>query len=123
MAADLIHWMHTLFLPAAQALHEANWAPAADVYHTRSGWLVKFDLAGVRPEEIQVEVQGRRLTVRGTRRDWCLEEGCRSYQLEISYSDFARTLEFPVEIDSAPIATEYQLGMLLVQIRMEANNP
>ena len=30
------------------------WNPAADVYRTRDGWTVKIDLAGVRPDEIEI---------------------------------------------------------------------
>ena len=30
-------------------IEEKSWNPNADVYRTREGWTVKFDLAGVRP--------------------------------------------------------------------------
>jgi HSP20 family protein len=107
------------FLPGAESFQEVGWRPAADVYRHPNGWLAKFDLAGVRPEEIQVRVQGRRLSVRGVRRDCFLEEGCCYESMEISYSSFERQLEFPVDLDNARISTEYQLGMLLVRIQTE----
>jgi HSP20 family protein len=90
-----------------------------DVYRTRSGWLAKFDLAGIRLEDLQVRVQGRCLSVEGVRRDSFFEEGCHYHSLEISYSQFERQLEFPVDLSQAQISTDYQAGMLLVRIETE----
>ena len=115
MSQDLIRLMHALFLPSA-ASDEAPWAPAADVYRTRRGWLVKFELAGVRPDEIELETAGTALTVRGVRRSSTREEGCCYYRMEIAYSRFERTLELPCDVGRANISTDYRDGMLLVHI-------
>jgi HSP20 family molecular chaperone IbpA len=37
--------------------------------------------------------------------------------MEIAYSHFERLLEFPEDLQDAVIATEYQAGMLLVDIQ------
>jgi len=112
-----------LFLPAAAAFAEIGWRPAADVYRTRSGWLAKFDLAGVRPEDIRLQVQGRTLRVQGFRRDYTQEEDCCYHCLEIAYSQFERQIEFPMSLEQACITTEYQAGMLLVRIQTEGERP
>ena len=119
MAKDLIRLTHTLFLPAAGACQDTRWCPAVDVYRNRHGWLVKFDLAGVRPEDIDLEVSGHRMTVRGVRRDCTSHEGCSYYRLEIAYSHFERSLELPCDLERADITTEYRDGMLLVHIPTE----
>jgi HSP20 family protein len=120
MSKDLVRLMHVLFPTAAPATGSGLWRPAADVYQTRRGWLVKLDLAGVRPEDVTVEVQGRLLRVRGARRDCTVEENCQYYQMEIAYSSFERTLELPCDLERASISTDYRDGMLLVLIRTEA---
>jgi HSP20 family protein len=120
MAGDRVRFMNCFFLPAASELQEIAWQPPADVYRTDRGWLVKLDLAGVRPEDVQVRVQGPTLTVRGQRRDWCTEEGCRHYQMEIAYSSFERRLTLPVNLEAARVRAEHRLGMLLVHIDTEA---
>ncbi|HEV3236886.1 MAG TPA: Hsp20/alpha crystallin family protein [Gemmataceae bacterium] len=119
MGNDLIRLMQTMFLPAAKTVHDVYWQPAADVYRTTKGWLLKFDLAGVSAEDIDVSVEGSRLTVRGARRDWRQDEICNCYLMEITYSHFERTIELPENIQSARIEATHREGMLLIRIHRE----
>lgn len=93
------------------------WRPSADIYRAANGWIVKFDLAGVRTDDIHVHVGLRRLTISGVRRDSMVEEGgCSYYSMEISYSRFERTVDLPSEIRNPRIRTDYRDGILLVRI-------
>jgi HSP20 family protein len=120
MSQDFIRIMHALFLPAAEKCYDSPWCPAADVYRGRHGWLVKFELAGVRAEDIHLEVVGPRMTLRGVRRDCTAAEELHCYRMEIAYSEFERSLELPCDLRRADITTEYRDGMLLVRIQTEA---
>jgi HSP20 family protein len=117
---DLIRLMQCLFLPAADTFREVLWHPAVDIHRTPYGWLVKFELAGVQPEDIDLLAQGQRLTVRGLRRDCMTEEEHRCYLMEITYNHFERTVELPCNLDQADISTDYKHGLLLVRIQTEA---
>jgi HSP20 family protein len=108
-------------LPGLQTAQAGIWQPPADIYRTSTGWLVKFDVAGVRPEDVEVTVHGNTLTLRGTRRDWAVEESCHCYQMEIAYSHFERSINFPENLQQATISAEHRLGMLLVRIQQEAS--
>ena len=120
MARDSVRFV-SLFLSATgnAAETEADWRPATDVYRTPDGWLVKFELAGVEPEDIELTALGRVLRVRGRRRDCCLSEGCRQVRMEIAYNRFERQVELPENLESARIDTEFRHGMLLVSVRRE----
>lgn len=118
MARDAIRFQ-PIFFPAAEAARQHDWQPPVDVYRTRSGWLVKFDLAGVRPQDVEWSVRGSLLTVRGVRRDCVLEEGCSHYRMEIAYSRFERQIEIPGDLTMARITTEHNDGMLIVRVRWE----
>jgi HSP20 family protein len=107
---------HTIFF-STQPLGEAVWHPAADVYRTPDGWLLKFDLAGVDPEDVAVSVQGRRVTVRGMRRDSQLDQGCSYYRMEISYSQFERSVDLPCVVENARWQIDFRNGMLLVKLQ------
>lgn len=109
-----------IFLPAAAGPQERDWQPSVDIYRAPNGWLVKFDLAGVRPQDIAWSVGGSTLVVRGVRRDCLHEEGCAHYRMEISYSQFERRIEIPGELSSARISTEFRDGMLIFRIVWES---
>jgi HSP20 family protein len=103
-------------LRTEESFQETCWRPSADIYETADGWLVKFDLAGVQPNELEVAICGRALTVAGVRRDWSVAECRHSYSMEISYNRFSRTIELPADLQEAQISTQYRDGMLLVRL-------
>lgn len=107
------------FWPLFVSEMPAPWEPSADVYRTRDGWLLKFDLAGVRPEDVTVSVIGRIVRVTGVRRDTMVEEGCSYYAMEISYNRFERSLEMPVNLADARVTIEARNGLLLVRMITE----
>ena len=100
----------------AENLGQVCWQPSVDIYRAGAAWLVKFDLAGVRPGDIEVELDGGRLTVRGVRRDWTILEGQQAYSMEIAYNRFERRVELPVNVEASQFASEYREGMFLVRI-------
>jgi len=56
--------------PAGTTVDRSGYAPAADVYREGDDLVARFDLPGVDPErDVTVELEGRRLVVRGERRD------------------------------------------------------
>ncbi|HET9298672.1 MAG TPA: Hsp20/alpha crystallin family protein [Candidatus Polarisedimenticolaceae bacterium] len=107
-----------LFSEPATSVH-AQWRPRADVYRTPHGWLVKLDLAGVRPADVTVTLSGSSLTVAGCRRDWLLERDWDHVQMEIAYNCFERRLDLPGEPGSLRVATEFRDGFLLVRVEPE----
>jgi len=119
MSRDLIRLMQSFF-PPGETISETAWRPAVDVYRTSRGWLLKFDLAGVRPEDVSLTVEGCHVTVRGVRRDWLTEKGCSYYRMEITYNHFERGAELPCNVEPASVATDYRDGMLLVHLITEA---
>lgn len=104
-------------------LSAERWQPAADVYRTDQGWIIKLEAAGIRPEDLQVLVGKSRLTIRGRRVDRQIASGATCHRLEIAYCGFERQIDFPVELTTARIETDYRDGMLLIRILTEEARP
>jgi len=102
--------------PSSQSQQRTHWRPMADICRIRNGWLLKFDLAGVRMEDVLVEVRGCRVTVSGTRRDWTADEAGAYYSMEISYNRFERTVELPCQVDNPCISLESRDGILIIRL-------
>jgi len=95
------------------------WCPAADVYRTEGGWIVKVDLAGIQPSDIEITIDGQVLRIAGSRRDGMCGEGVHHYQLEITYSRFEKMIQFPRSIEHASIERDYHDGLLILRLREE----
>jgi HSP20 family protein len=108
---------HLLWKSADVSHH--GWVPAADVYELHAGWMIKVELAGIRPQDVSVTLDGDLLRIVGRRRDWVAHEtqGCRS--LEISYERFERSIRLAGPLEGSRIVTEYRDGMLLVKVLPE----
>jgi HSP20 family molecular chaperone IbpA len=102
-----------------EEIHGLDFAPRADVYRTPVGWVVKFDLAGVSPEDVKIETRGSFIRVSGVRRDRFIQRGYRHHSMEISYSRFERTLQLPCVCEGASVTTEYVDGLLIVTVDAE----
>lgn len=95
------------------------WNPAADVYKTHNGWVVKLDLAGVCLDELEIQVMGSLLRVGGCRRDTLYGEGFTYHQMEITYSRFEKSIQFPCSIQQASLQRDYSDGLLIIKLRCE----
>jgi HSP20 family protein len=94
-----------------------GFSPAVDVYYTADPprAVVRADLAGIDPSEIELQIQGRELVLAGNRRP---EEGQeRVYQqLEIEHGPFRRVVALGVDVDAEAASASYEDGMLTVEL-------
>ena len=116
MFDDLMRLTRQLHLTADKRSQPLFWEPATDIYRVRQGWLVKMELAGVRREDVQLHTSGRVLIVHGKRVDPPIVEECTLHSLEIAYSRFERSIEFPVPLEGARVSVDYRDGMLWVRL-------
>ena len=98
---------------------ERLWNPAADVYKSANGWIVKVDLAGVCSDELEIDLRDSLLTIRGCRRDTHIHDGCVYQQMEITYSRFEKSIQFPAPIEGASIRRDYKDGFLIIDVRKQ----
>jgi HSP20 family molecular chaperone IbpA len=104
------------FVSGVLAYAPTKWQPAVDIHRCVGGWLLKFELAGVCPEELEITADSRGITVSGIRRDLRHFESQETHLMEIAYSHFGRYVEFPEQITDARLRVEYRDGMLYVQV-------
>lgn len=91
--------------------------PALDVTETEAGYGVTLDLPGVAKEDVQVSIDGRRVTVQAeTRHSAEKVEGERVLYRERSRASFARTFTLPQEIDQTESNARLENGVLTLQL-------
>jgi HSP20 family protein len=95
---------------------QESWLPAVDVYDTKEAVVLKAELAGMRPEEIEIEVDDNVLTIKGERRFEEKVDEERYYRVERRFGSFQRSLALPQGVRGDEINAAYDDGVLTVTV-------
>ncbi len=93
-----------------------GWTPACDIYEDGEEILVRAELAGVEPGDVELRFENGVLTLKGERK---LEKEDRRenyHRLELSYGTFTRAFSMPATIDAEKIRAESKQGVLHVHL-------
>jgi len=95
---------------------DGHWAPSVDVSETAKEVIVKGELPGMDPKDIDVAVSGNVLSIRGERKKEQEEKGENFHRVERSYGAFARSIRLPVEVDGNKVKASYKDGVLSISL-------
>lgn len=85
----------------------SNW-PTTESYFKDGNWVMRFDLPGVEPKDIDISVAGDTLTIRASRER--RHEHDRAH--EANYARFEHSLTLPQGVNRDQIKANYQHGVL-----------
>ena len=91
-----------------------RWLPDVDVFETKSGVVVRVELAGVRSEDLRVTVDGRTLRISGIRRVLDRSDVQRLHQMEIATGPFERRVQIPMPFERDEVSANLADGFLTV---------
>jgi HSP20 family protein len=95
---------------------QESWLPAVDVYDTKDAVVLKAELSGMDPGDIQIEVEDNVLTIKGERKfEEKIDEG-RYYRVERRFGSFERSLALPQGVRPDDIQADYEDGILAVRV-------
>ena len=92
------------------------WMPQLDVYETADRFVVKVELAGVEPDDVDLSVEDSTLTVRGERRFYDEVDDDAFHRVERRYGAFARSLTLPQTADAERIEASFDRGVLTIEV-------
>jgi HSP20 family protein len=78
--------------------------------------IVNAELAGIDPDELELEVRGRELVIAGHRRAIEDAEGCVYQQVEIQSGPFRRTVQLGADVVADQAKASYRDGILRVEL-------
>jgi HSP20 family protein len=93
-----------------------EWAPAVDVLQREGDLVVRAELPGVRPEDVDITLENRVLTIRGERREEQEEQRGGYYVRERRHGSFRRSMTLPEGVDEDRVRARYENGVLEVTI-------
>lgn len=90
--------------------------PSLDVYEEKDSVVVKAELPGMKKEDVEVNLAGETLTIKGEKKEDKEVKEDDYYRRERSYGSFLRTVALPSEVKSDEIKASFKDGVL--EIRM-----
>jgi len=96
--------------------HASAWVPHTDIFAKDGDLVIRCELPGLRPEEVDVTVSSGVLTISGDRRSDLEDSNVTFYTRERVYGAFRRSMILPEGITQDHIVANMQHGMLEVRV-------
>jgi HSP20 family protein len=93
-----------------------SWAPAVDIYEQGNDIVLKAELPGVDPKDVDIRLENNVLSLRGQRKLEGEVKRENYHRVERSYGTFSRSFTLPTVVDQASIKAEFKDGMLQVTL-------
>jgi len=90
--------------------------PAFDISEADDHFVVKADLPGIDPKNLDISLTGNVLTIRGEKKEEREEKNERYYTLERQFGSFTRSFMLPADVKEDGIEASYKGGVLRVNI-------
>jgi HSP20 family protein len=93
-----------------------GWTPACDIYEDGEEIVVRAELAGVEPGDVELRFENGVLTLKGERKLEMEDRRENYHRLELSYGTFTRAFSMPATIDAEKIRAESKQGVLHIHL-------
>lgn len=111
-------------LVGGEQLSPRGWAPPVDIFETDQGLVLKAELPGVDPKDVEVRVEDGTLYLKGERKYENEVKEESYHRIERSYGAFTRSFTLPNSINTENIKAEYTDGVLtLTMAKREEAKP
>ncbi|HTQ62544.1 MAG TPA: Hsp20 family protein [Candidatus Solibacter sp.] len=106
---DLEHWL--------QAEAELFERTPINLKETRDGVIVRADVRGFMPKELEVDLEPKRVTIIGKHQSQTAQKTSASHSSEMRATRLLRSLQLPVEIDTKHATARLERGVLELDVR------
>lgn len=120
LVRDLLRWEPFEPTAAVPPLAGELYRPAFDVKETKDGYVFYADLPGVREQDLEIQVNGNRLSVSGKREGEARVEGETWFARERGHGAFQRHFVLPDDADPGAIDAQLKDGVLTLAVSKRA---
>jgi len=110
-------------LPSEQKSELAtfDWSPKVDVEETKSAYVIKAEIPGVDPDNIQLTIENGVLTLKGEKQDKKESEKDGIKRTECQYGNFMRSFSLPSNVSDSEIEAHSDHGVLTITLPKSAS--
>ncbi len=96
--------------------------PAVETYKSGDNYLIKADIPGIDPKDVDISFEDDILTIKGKREARHLEEGEECLMSESAYGSFERRLRLGEDIQADKIHASYKDGVLQITLPVKESS-
>lgn len=100
----------------SEFLSAQSWAPPLDVTETEKEVVVRTEVPGVKPDDLDVSVSGDLLTISGEKQESREHEAENAYHSERYFGSFRRSFRLPSSVDQDKVSASYENGVLTISL-------
>ena len=88
--------------------------PFIDLSETEENLIIKAEVPGINPEDLDISIADDTLTIRGEMKQEIVSEGEDYHRTERRYGSFSRTLQLPCRVLMEDVEATYKKGILSI---------
>lgn len=88
--------------------------PSLDISETEDTVVVRVELPGVDPDDVQISVTDQTLYLRGEKKLEHVTGGVHFHRVERRFGSFSRTVDLPCPVEVEEIEATYEKGVLMI---------
>jgi HSP20 family protein len=89
-----------------------TWAPPVDIYENGDNLVLKAELPGINPDDVEIRVEDNTLYLKGERKFEKEVKEQSYHRVERTYGTFTRTFSLPNSVDADKVSANYKDGVL-----------
>jgi HSP20 family protein len=97
-----------------------GWWPQLDLSETDKDVLIKAELPGIDPKEVDISINGNQLSIRGEKKLEHEEKKSNYHYVERQYGSFSRSVNLPCAVLQDKVDANYKDGVLTITLPKDA---
>ncbi len=93
-----------------------SFVPAAELQDTPEAFLLKLEVPGLKAEDLDIQVTGEAISIRGERRSESTSEDKGITRSEFRYGRFRRVIPLPARVQNDQVEATYDSGILNLRL-------
>ncbi len=95
---------------------DESWMPLVDIEETKSDFIIKAELPGLKKDDIKINLDDNVLTIEGERKSEKEDKEKTYHRIERFYGKFYRAISLPKGIDENNIKAKFENGLLEITL-------
>src|ERR1700733_4755739 len=102
------------------SISNAGFVPAVDVYEDADKLVLKLEIPGVKPEDLDIKLENQTLVIKGERKFESTEKAENFHRIERRFGSFVRSFTLPQTVDSESVTATTDAGVLTISLAKKA---